>query len=101
MAAFLFLVFSALCTAIVLGFFPIALRFLAELLGSWLLRSSQTRRELLYARVATEIKTYEAESPTEPDDWEEIDSAVVGTAVNGGQAGQDFSGVVGFFHPFW
>ena len=105
MGLFLFLMFTAVCSVVLLGFAPIFIRFLGELVGSWLRRSSRTRRELLYARVATEQKSYEPEASSpeskEKDDWEEIDSAAVGSAVNGGKAGQDFAGIVGFFHPFW
>lgn len=96
---------AILSSLIVVVFFPTVFRFLAEVVGSWLRRSSRTRRELLLARVATEQRSYEAESGTadhnEQDDWEEIDRAAVGNAVNGGKADQDFSGIVGFFHPFW
>jgi alpha-1,2-mannosyltransferase len=105
MALILYLTSSILGILIIVLFSPIVLRFIGEITGSWLRRSSRSRRELLLARVATEQRSYEAEERSEEkklqDDWEEIERAAVGNAVNGGKAEQDFSGVVGFFHPFW
>lgn len=71
-------------------------------MGSYLNRSSQTRRELLVARVATEQKNHEAEAKNDmkEDEWEEIEGSMVGSAVNGGKADKDWHGIVGFFHPF-
>lgn len=88
-------------------FLPKTLRFLAELVGHHLRRSSRTRRELLLARVATESKNYVSEQSRngkEDDDWEEIGNIAIGSAVNGGSAGSagsEWNGIVGFFHPFW
>jgi alpha-1,2-mannosyltransferase len=83
---------------------PRVLHMLAELLGHRLRRSSTTRSELLLARVATETKNFEAEHRAqnkEDDDWEKIVPSQVGSAVNGGRADAEWSGIVGFFHPFW
>lgn len=86
-------------------FLPKTIRFLGELVGYQLRRSSRTRRELLLARVATEQRAYEADKKKdkkkEEDDWEEIEASTVGSAVNGGKADKDWNGIVGFFHPFW
>ncbi|KAF2184349.1 glycosyltransferase family 4 protein [Zopfia rhizophila CBS 207.26] len=85
-------------------FLPRLVKFLGELVGYYLRRSSRTRRELLLARVATEQRSYEAkhksDEPKEEDDWEEIEGSMVGSAVNGAKADQDWNGIVGFFHPF-
>ncbi|KAF2200487.1 UDP-Glycosyltransferase/glycogen phosphorylase [Delitschia confertaspora ATCC 74209] len=100
-----FFVYSLLISLLVSYVFLLAaVRFTGELVGSYLQRSSRTRRELLLDRVATEQRIYEAEveenGRKEADDWEEIDSSVLGSAANGGKADQDWKGVVGFFHPF-
>ncbi|KAF2467080.1 UDP-Glycosyltransferase/glycogen phosphorylase [Lindgomyces ingoldianus] len=85
-------------------FLPRTLRFLGDLVGCHLRRSSRTHRELLLARVATEQKSYEAEKKTgkakDDEDWEEIEGAMVGSSVNGGKADHDWNGIAGFFHPF-
>ena len=76
-------------------------------MGYYLERPSRTRRELLLARVATEQRHYETErkdastEEKEDDDWEEIEQSLVGSATNGSKADKDWSGIVGFFHPFW
>ncbi|KAF2692194.1 glycosyltransferase family 4 protein [Lentithecium fluviatile CBS 122367] len=101
-----FLILLSLLGVILLSFIflPRTLRFVGELLGSYLRRSSRTRRELLLARVANEQRAYEAERKgkrgKEEGDWEEVEASTVGSAVNGGKADEDWSGIVGFFHPF-
>jgi len=80
------------------------LHLLAELVGSRLRRFSTTRRELLLDRAAAETRNFEAEhkeKSREDDDWEKIVPSPIGSAVNGGKADADWSGLVGFFHPFW
>jgi alpha-1,2-mannosyltransferase len=99
----LFLTLLTLAAAIY--FFPSALRTGGQVLGSYLRRSSLTRRELLLARVAKEQRDHDAkhgsEKNREDDEWEEVETSMVGSAVNGGKADKDWSGIVGFFHPFW
>ncbi|KAJ4294490.1 asparagine-linked glycosylation protein [Kalmusia sp. IMI 367209] len=101
-----FLIFLSLLLSVVvsLAFVPRTLRFAGELLGHYLRRSSRTRRELLLARVAKEQQAYDAKSKDEKskgdDEWEEVETSMVGSAVNGGKADKDWSGIVGFFHPF-
>lgn len=105
--AFLFnpALFTLLSLAVAVYYFPSILRSVGVPLGSHLRRSSRTRRELLLARVANEQQAYEAkhkaEKQNDEDDWEEVESSLVGSAVNGGKADKDWSGIVGFFHPFW
>jgi alpha-1,2-mannosyltransferase len=86
-------------------FFPAALRTAGQLLGSHLRRSSLARRELLLARVAKEQRDYDAGHGSgkhrDDDEWEQVEASTVGSAVNGGKADKDWSGLVGFFHPFW
>jgi len=81
------------------------LHFASELLGHYLQRSSGRRRELLLARVSAEQQRFESESKRKPakddDEWEQVEASTVGSATNGGRADKEWSGVVGFFHPFW
>jgi alpha-1,2-mannosyltransferase len=102
----LFLILLSLLAIVVPSFilFPKILSFVGGLLGSNLRRASRTRRELLLARAANEQRTYEAEHKgkgEKEEDWEEVEASMVGSAVNGGKADKDWSGIVGFFHPFW
>lgn len=104
MGAFPFLLSLLLPVLLTFLFLPATLRFLAGLLGSYLRRSTQTRRDLLLERVAKEQQHYEANHEKhgrQEDDWEEIEGSMVGSAVNGGKADKDWRGIVGFFHPFW
>lgn len=86
-------------------FLPRILRFLGELVGYYLRRSSRARRELLLARVVTEQRAWDAQhkdgQEKGEDEWEQIEGSLVGSAVNGGKGERDWSGIVGFFHPFW
>jgi alpha-1,2-mannosyltransferase len=103
--SFLFLLFSFLIPGILsFVFLPRSLRFAAELLGYALRRRCRTRRELLLARVANEKRIYEAEKKSkgkEDDEWEEIEPSTTKSPASGGTAHNEWSGIVGFFHPFW
>ncbi|KAL9038320.1 MAG: hypothetical protein Q9214_005326 [Letrouitia sp. 1 TL-2023] len=79
--------------------------FLRTLLGQHLRRKSATRKSLILARVKTEENQSHfagRESPKSSDDgeWEKIEASAAGSAANGGQADDEWEGVVGFFHPF-
>lgn len=99
--AFLTLVVSILVSLV---FTPRLLRFAGELLGRYLRRSSRTRRELLLARVAKEQRSYGASDDVKSrlqDERDQDGTEKEGSAVKGGKADKDWSGIVGFFHPFW
>ncbi|KAF2117691.1 hypothetical protein BDV96DRAFT_570707 [Lophiotrema nucula] len=101
-----FFIFLSLLLAMALSAFFVSpvLRFFGGTVGRYLRRSSQTRRALLQSRADKERRQHENEQPAQTtrseDDWEEVEAAVVGSAVNGGRADGDWSGIVGFFHPF-
>lgn len=92
-------------TIVAFVFLPQTLRILGKPVGLYLQSSCRDRRELLLARVAKEQKEYEAKRKDEDkkseDDWEQVESSMVGSATNGAKAEQDWRGIVGFFHPFW
>lgn len=102
--AFLFILLSLLVPIVVsLVFLPRIVCVLAQCLGQYLRRHSNTRRGLLLARVANEAKAHEAKYPStkgEDDDWEQI-GTLRGSTRRGGEADCGWSGIVGFFHPFW
>jgi alpha-1,2-mannosyltransferase len=88
-------------------FIPIAFKWSARLLGYRLRRESQGVREALFVKTRDERAQCDkgdskgGRRKSDGDDWEEIESPLVGTADNGGRAVPDWQGVVGFFHPFW
>lgn len=98
--AFLFVFLSLLLSVLISVIFSHKIvRFLGQQVGQHLRRSCRTRRELLLARVATESKNHEAESP-EVEDWEKIASVATDGLV-GNKQDKQWEGIVGFFHPFW
>jgi alpha-1,2-mannosyltransferase len=108
MPALVLVLVSLLLTAVisvVFLFLPTALRLLARLVGHRLRRSSRTRRELLLDRVAAETTAFEAahteKSREHDDDWEKIAPSPSGHDANRGKPDADWSGIVGFLHPFW
>ncbi|KAL5442741.1 hypothetical protein PMIN06_008941 [Paraphaeosphaeria minitans] len=88
---------TLLCLAAAVYFSPSVLRNVGQVLGRYLRRSSLTRRELLLARVAKEQRDYDAkhknQKSREDDEWEEVETSMVGSAANGGKADKDWSGI--------
>ncbi len=87
---------------------------LTSLVGKWLARSAGTaigwylrrktmvRRQAILAQVRLEEEKYQTLARKSDDgDWEKVESHAAGTAVNGGQADDEWEGMIGFFHPFW
>ena len=74
-------------------------------LVGWLLRrrTKQTQNLILSEALAGSKRASRrpGEAPGEDDDWEKVDAHLTGTAPNGGDASKDWTGIVGFFHPFW
>ncbi|KAF2704837.1 glycosyltransferase family 4 protein [Pleomassaria siparia CBS 279.74] len=66
-------------------------------------RTSREKRILLLDRTAKEQERYEKahnQDKDDEDDWQKIESSVVGSAANGTKADPDWHGFVGFLHPF-
>ncbi|KAI9805495.1 MAG: hypothetical protein M1825_000746 [Sarcosagium campestre] len=86
--------------------FPVFLRFLGRSWGSNLKRRGETRRFMIIARVHADEEIYvkdgsrSAASGSDDDDWERLEKHSAASAKNGGQAEQDWQGIVGFFHPY-
>ena len=101
------LIVVSLCISITVAFvfLPQTLRILGKPVGFYLQQSCRDRRELLLARVVKEQSEYEAKHKDEDkkseDEWEQVESSMIGSAVNGAKADQDWRGIVGFLHPFW
>lgn len=81
------------------------IRGAGKLFGSYLKRRTASRRHAILKRVRVEeegVKAfYRRSQKHEDDDWEKIERSGVGCSTNGGQADNDWEGIMGFFHPFW
>ena len=68
-------------------------------------RRSAARKNLISARVKLEesqSQLRERCSPKSDDgEWEKVEKYAVGSAANGGEAEDEWEGIIGFFHPFW
>lgn len=66
-------------------------------------RSAAKRKLLLEAAVAEEeFASRRRTDKAEDEDWERVEGYAAASAENGAPMPEsDFSGIVGFFHPFW
>jgi hypothetical protein len=80
-------------------------RFLLRSVGKHLRRKTNARRDLILERVVLDEELSappSAPTKTEDEDWEQVESYALGTAVNGDvHQDKDYAGIIGFFHPFW
>lgn len=94
----------SICFSIFLGRWLV--RSAGRTAGYYLKRYALTRKKSILRRVKVEEEALQkfnrnSQRPEEDDDWERVESHVVGSAKNGGQAEDDWEGIIGFFHPFW
>lgn len=90
--------------------FPVALRFMGNLIGKHITSKTSQRRDLLLARAETEEKeaelrdskpgTENQSSTSLDEEWEKIDGTKTPKSGNGEPEEKQWSGVIGFFHPF-
>ena len=79
---------------------------LAKIAGWHLRRKSCSRRHTIAAQVKAEQKAYSLSkgrpSPKSDDeDWEKVDRQVSWKTSSGVKGDDEWSGIIGFFHPFW
>ena len=112
--AFYFTLLAIACTPFVIVAFanfaaPAALRRLGSLLGFYLLRKTEGRRSQVLKVVKEDEITWRLRNPkayaekfstSEDDDWENIDQHLIGSSNQREKDDKQWSGVVGFFHPF-
>ncbi|KAH8697157.1 putative alpha-1,2-mannosyltransferase [Talaromyces proteolyticus] len=72
--------------------------------GWFLKNKTNGRREVILSRVRVEEEEFRSKQSSstagpEDEDWERVDSGA-GVANNGEPVGDDWEGVIGFFHPF-
>ena len=80
-------------------------RFIFRSIGLYVQGKTKGRRDLIISRVRAEEEEYQAQrskgTKAEDEDWEKVECYPAGTAPNGATEGEDWEGIVGFFHPFW
>lgn len=83
---------------------PYLLSLLGRLVGLFLRRKTDERRQLLINRSFDEEESINATSkatgPSEDEDWEKIENHAFKSAKNG-EHDDEKRLIVGFFHPFW
>jgi hypothetical protein len=82
---------------------PFLLRIIAQTIGSYFSARCLGRKNLLQS--LSESHNLQAagfsQQAAEDPEWETVERHVGWTAPNGGAEEDGWSGVVGFFHPFW
>lgn len=78
--------------------------FAGRTAGGHLIRKTKARRKAILVKAKGEEEDHHeqervAVTPEDPD-WVEVESHPGGSATNGGQASEDWEGIVGFLHPF-
>lgn len=81
-------------------------KLLLQAVVGWYLRRRTTSRKItILARVKLEEAQYQlsASQSHKSDDgeWEKVEKHTAGSAKNGGEADDEWEGIIGFFHPFW
>ena len=94
-----------LTALLLLALAPFLVPQVGRTLGYIIRQRTEERRQTLLARAHDEEKEYQARSkapePSEDDEWEKVENHPGRIASNGGQGEDTWTGVVGFFHPFW
>ncbi|KAL8758804.1 MAG: hypothetical protein Q9199_001215 [Rusavskia elegans] len=80
-------------------------KLLLQAVVGWYLRRRTTSRKItILARVKLEEAQYQlsASQSHKSDDgeWEKVEKHTAGSAKNGGEADDEWEGIIGFFHPF-
>ncbi|KAH6651561.1 hypothetical protein BKA67DRAFT_571226 [Truncatella angustata] len=88
-------------------FFRFASRTLGTSLGWYLWRKTEGRRELIIRSSEEDERKFQESGSSKSsagssldDEWENIEASTTGTSKNRDKASQDWTGIVGFFHPF-
>ncbi|KAI9664484.1 MAG: asparagine-linked glycosylation protein [Bathelium mastoideum] len=80
---------------------PFTISLCGRAVGWYVRKKTAPRRELLLSRAEAEEKEYHAKgSPNGDHEWEKVESYAAGSDINGGKGSKDWTGVIGFFHPF-
>ena len=100
--------FIALIPMLVLFGIPALWQALGSLLGTYLRRKTDGRRAHLLDVMADDEKNYTEDSEEDDkgekgkkDIWKKIEASILEKLPQGDKADREWSGIVGFFHPFW
>lgn len=93
-------------TSLVLGVSAFLYKNILQITVGWShRRRTRARRDLILARVKVEESQYQLSaqhSPRSEDgEWEKVEKHADGSAPNGKESGNEWEGIIGFFHPFW
>lgn len=86
---------------------PLLWSSVGSLFGVYLRRKTEGRRQHLVQLMNEDEKSWRlrtsssSKDTSSDDDWENVESHSAGSSGNGEKGSKDFSGIVGFFHPFW
>jgi alpha-1,2-mannosyltransferase len=84
-----------------------ALSYVLRGIGWSIKNKTKGRRELILTRALIEEEEFRSKENkssnggAEDEDWEKVDNSILGTAGNGEPLGDEWEGIIGFFHPFW
>lgn len=100
---------TCVSTLLALGLGFLVARWLLQLVGRavgcYLRRRASARRQSIFAQVKLDEESYRSQEQfsekSDDGDWEKVESYAAGTATNGGEAADEWVGVIGFLHPFW
>lgn len=88
--------------------FALILKTVLRSIGWSLKNKTNGRRELILSQVRADEEQQQSNQSSssssagpEDDDWEKVDGTVPSVAGNGQPLGEDWEGIIGFFHPFW
>ncbi|KAL8662324.1 MAG: hypothetical protein Q9168_008275, partial [Polycauliona sp. 1 TL-2023] len=90
---------------LIIGLSALVIRILLQTVVGWYLRrKTRARKITILARVKLEearSQLYASQSPKSDDgEWEKVEKHTAGSAKNGGEADDEWEGIIGFFHPF-
>lgn len=87
---------------------PALWRALGAMLGTYLRHKTDGRRTQLLDVMAHDEKNYTPSDDNEDGDmkgkkdiWKKIEASIMDKLPKGDKADREWSGIVGFFHPFW
>ena len=73
-----------------------------RVIGWYIRKKTAPRRELLLSRAEAEEKEHGPQDLANADEeWEQIESYTTDSSNNGEKGSKDWTGIIGFFHPFW
>lgn len=81
---------------------PFTISKCGRAVGWYICKKTASRKELLLSRAEAEEKEHRLQNFANGDEeWEKTESHTTDSSTSGDKASKEWSGVIGFFHPFW